>query len=136
MTHKHIDFDLDQDWTGLTRPVHPRLLTKQEREWINAILQTNREWADVDLGEIFVDAECSCGCHTVHLQRPEHPQNGKTAHVPHETVGMMWIFTEQGKTIGITLHAKYGSLGELEVVYQEGTEPWPPTWREVSRNFL
>ncbi len=49
---------------------------------------------------------------------------------------MMWIITELGKTVGTTLHAKYGSLGELEVVYQENTELWPPTWREMYRKFL
>jgi hypothetical protein len=136
MMTKHIDFDLDYDSTGLTRPVPRRPLTEQEKGWINAILQTNKAWADVTLGEIYVDAECTCGCHTVHLERPTQPQNASTAHLPHETVGMMWIITELGKTIGITLHAKYGSLGELEVVYQENTEPWPSTWHEVSRKFL
>jgi hypothetical protein len=49
---------------------------------------------------------------------------------------MMWIFTDVGKVIGITLHAKKGSLGELEVVYQENTEPWPSTWRETSRKIV
>lgn len=136
MMTKHIDFDLDHDSTGLTRPVLRRPLTEQEKEWVNAILQTNKTWADVNLAEIYVDAECTCGCHTVHLERPAQPQNAKTAHLAHETVGMMWIITERGKTVGITLHAKYGSLGELEVVYQENAERWPPTWHEVSRKFL
>ena len=133
---KHIDFDLDHDSTGLTRPVARRALTEQEKEWVNAILQTNKAWADVIPGEIYVDAECTCGCHTAHLERPAQPQNAKIAHLSHETVGMMWIITELGKTVGITLHAKYGYLGELEVVYQENTEPWPPSWREASRKFL
>lgn len=135
-TETHPSFDLDHDSTGLTRPVPRRPLTEQGKEWVNAILQTNKAWADVTLGEIYVDAECACGCHTVHLERPAQPQNAKTAHLPHETVGMMWIITELGKTVGLTLHAKYGSLGELEVAYQENTEPWPSTWREVSRKFL
>jgi len=136
MPTKHLNFDLDYDSMGLTRPVPRRPLTEQEKEWINAILQTNKLWADVSLLEIYVDAECTCGCHTVHLDRPPQPQNASTAHLLHETVGMMWIVTELGKTIGITLHAKYGSLGELEVVYQENTEPWPTAWREVSRKFV
>lgn|SRR5690348_13731009 len=130
------DFDIDYDSQGLTRSVPRRLLTEQEKEWINAILQTNKRWADVALGEIYVDAECTCGCHTVHLERPPQPQNGKTAHLSHETVGMLWIVTELGKLIGITLHAKRGSLGELEVVYQENSEPWPACWHEVSRKFF
>jgi len=136
MPTKHLNFDLDYDSMGLTRPVPRRPLTEQEKEWINAIFQTNKPWADVTLGEIYVDAECTCGCHTVHLERPPQPQNARTAHLLHETVGMMWIVTELGKTIGITLHAKYGSLGELEVVYQENSEPWPSAWREVSRKFV
>jgi len=134
MTTKHIAFDLDRDSEGLTRHVR-RPLAEQEKEWINAILQANNSWADVSVGDIYVDGQCTCGCQTVHLERPPHPQNARSAHLHHETVGMMWIFTEITKTIGITLHAKYGSLGELEVVYQENTEPWPSTWREVSRKF-
>jgi hypothetical protein len=133
---KHVDFNLDHDSTGLTRPVLRRPLTEQEREWASVILQTNKAWADVTLGDIYVDAECTCGCHTIHLERPAEPQNPRTADQLIENVGMMWIITELGKTIGVTLHAKYGSLGELEVVYQENTEPWPSTWREVSRKFL
>ena len=82
-----------------------------------------------------VDGECTCGCRTVHLERPTEPQNPRTAGLLIENVGMMWIFTEMDKAIGITLHAKYGSLGELEVVYQENSEPWPSTWREVSRKI-
>jgi hypothetical protein len=132
MTEKHLSFDLDYDSEGLTRPVR-RALTGQEKEWINAILQSNEMWADVTIGDVHVDGECTCGCRTVHLERPPHPQNARTADLFIENVGMMWIITELGKTIGITLHAKNGSLGELEVVYQENTEPWPSTWREVSR---
>lgn len=136
MTAQHMDFDLNRDSTGLTRPVPRRALTEQETEWINALLQTNKSWADVALEEIHVDAECTCGCHTAHLEGRPHPQNSRTAHPPHETVGMMRIMTELGKAIGITLHAKYGSLGELEIVYQENGEPWPSAWREASRKFL
>jgi hypothetical protein len=135
MTGKHLDFDLDYDSEGLTRPAR-RPLTEQEKEWINAILQANKMWVDVTIGDIYVDGECTCGCHTVHLERPSQPQNARTADVFHETVGMMWVFTDAGKVIGITLHAKRGSLGELEVVYQENTEPWPSTWRETSRKLV
>jgi len=131
-----MDFDLDHDSEGLTRSISRRPLTDQEKEWVNAILQTNQSWADVSLGEIFADGECTCGCRTVHLSRPLQPQNARTAHLLHETVGVMWIFTELGKTIGVILHAKYGSLGELEVLYQESAEPWPSNWREVRRKFL
>ena len=42
-------------------------LTEQEKEWINAILQTNKAWADVTLGEIYMDVGCTCGCL---LERP------------------------------------------------------------------
>src|ERR1700758_4977874 len=100
MTTKHTDFDLDCDSTGFSRPVSRRPLTEQEKGWINAILHTNKAWADVSLEEIYVDAECTCGCHTGHLERPAQPQNARTAHLPHETVGMMWIITELGKTFG------------------------------------
>ena len=83
-----------------------------------------------------MDGECGCGCHTVHLERPLQPQNARTADLFIENVGMMWIITDLRKTIAIGLHAKKGSLSELEVVYQENAEPWPSTWREVSRKFL
>ncbi len=135
MTGKHLDFDLDYDSEGLTRPAR-RQLTEQEKEWINAILQANKMWADVTIGDIYVDGECTCGCRTVHLERPAQPQNARTAHLFLENVGMIWIFTDAAKVIGITLHAKKGSLGELEVVYQENTEPWPSTWRETSRKIV
>jgi hypothetical protein len=135
MNEKHLSFDLDYDSEGLTRPVR-RELTAQEKEWINAILQTNKVWADVTIGDIYVDGECTCGCRTVHLERPSQPQNARTANLFIENVGMMWIVTELGKTIEIILHAKNGSLGELEVIYQANTEPWPSTWREMSRKFL
>jgi len=54
-TEKHPSFDLDHDSTGLTQPVPRRPLTVQEREWANAILQTNKAWADVTLGDIVSD---------------------------------------------------------------------------------
>jgi hypothetical protein len=135
MTQKHVSFDLDYDSEGLTRPVS-REPTEQEKEWINAIVHRNKKWADVTVGDIYVDGECACGCHTIHLERPTQPQNPRTADLFIENVGMMWVFTDLGTVIGITLHAKQGSLGELEVVYQENTEPWPSSWREVSRKFL
>jgi hypothetical protein len=135
MTAEHQNFDLDYDSQGLTRPVR-RELTAQEMEWINTLLQSNKMWADVTIGNIQVDGECTCGCRTVHLERPVQPQNARNAHLFIENVGMMWIITDLGKTIGIGLNAKNGSLGELEVVYQENSEPWPSKWREVSRKFL
>ena len=52
------DFDIDYDSQGLTRSVPRRLLTEQEKEWINAILQTNKRWADVALGNL-----CRRGMH-------------------------------------------------------------------------
>jgi len=135
MAPEHMNFDLDYDSEGLTRPV-VRELTTQEREWINSILQLNKVWADVTIADVRVDGECTCGCRTIHLGRPLSPQNARTAALPLENVGMMWVITETGKTIGIGLNAKHGSLGELEVVYQENTEPWPSTWKEVSRKVL
>jgi hypothetical protein len=134
VAQEHRSFDLDYDSIGLTRPAR-RNLTSQEKEWINSILRANAMWADVTIRNIYVDGECTCGCRTVHLERPTEPQNPRTAGLLIENVGMMWIFTEMDKAIGITLHAKYGSLGELEVVYQENSEPWPSTWREVSRRI-
>jgi hypothetical protein len=135
MAAKHMNFNLDCDSEGLTRPV-TRGLTAQEEEWINSILQSNTMWSDVTIGDIRVDGVCTCGCHTVHFERPLRPQNPRTANLSIENVGMMWLITDLGKTIGIGLNAKDGSLAELEVVYEENAEPWPSTWHEVSRKFL
>jgi hypothetical protein len=135
MAAMHMNFDLDYDSQGLSRP-ETRELTGQEKEWINSILQSNKGWADVTIGDIRVDGACTCGCRTVHLERPLQPQNARAADLRVENVGMMWLITDLGKSIGIGLHAKYGSLGELGVVYQENAEPWPAAWKEVSRRIL
>ena len=135
MTGKHLNFDLDYDSEGLTAPVR-RQLTEQEKEWINAILEANPMWADVTIGDIRVDGECTCGCRTAHLERPSQAQNARTANLFIENVGEIWIVTELGKLVEIILHAKNGSLGELEVIYQSNTEPWPSAWRETSRKVV
>lgn len=129
------EFDLDHDSVGLTRPAS-RDLTELEIGWINAILEKHPVWSDVSISNVRVDGECTCGCRTVHFTRPDRPQNPRTAHLFHETIGFMWISTEEGGLIGITLHAKLGSIGELEVVYNENADPWPAAWREVSRKLI
>lgn len=120
---------------GLTRPTR-RPISEQEKEWIHTILQSNPEWADVTVGDLWVDSECTCGCRTVHLEHPPQPQNPKKQDQHDEHVGEIWIYTEQGKRISVGLFARYGPLCELEVVYEEGSEPVPSAWREVSRRVL
>jgi hypothetical protein len=123
----------DYDSQGLTRPVD-RPVTGQEKQWIASILQTHPAWADVMADDLSVDGECTCGCRTVHFRHPAQPQNPKRVSVDGENIGEIWIDTDQGQTISISLHARHGTLCELEVVNESGG-PVPQTWREVSRKM-
>ena len=124
----------DYDHAGLTKPVR-RPITAQEKEWINTLVLANKDWADATIGNLFVDGECACGCRTIHLEHSAEPQNPKTKHLDWDHVGEIWIYTDEGKRISIGLFSKNGTLCELEVVCEEGTEPMPSTWREVSRKI-
>jgi len=101
----HADYDSE----GLTRPAH-RPLTEQEREWVSTLLQSNPEWSDVTGGDLWVDGECICGCHTVHLEHSPEPQNPKTQNRDIEHVGEMLLYTEEGKRITVALFARRGTL--------------------------
>jgi hypothetical protein len=127
-------FHEDYDYSGLMKPIS-RPISGQEGEWISTILQSNKDWADVAIGDLSVDGECACGCRTVHLRHTSEPQNPKHKDQAREHVGEIWIDTDSGKTIAVGLYARSGTLCELEVVYEQGTEPMPSSWREVSRKI-
>lgn len=59
--------------------VPKRSLTPQEEEWVSEIVISNSAWADVDLGELFVIAECTCGCRSIILEEPAFVQNPKVS---------------------------------------------------------
>lgn len=120
------------DHTQLTKPTN-RPLTPRETEWINSILLANTNWADATVGELLANGECTCGCQTIHIGHSPEPQNPKVRHLDWEHVGEIWIYTEEGKCINVGLFAKNGTLCELEVVCEQGTEPVPTSWRERSR---
>jgi len=129
-----LHFHEDYDYSGLMKATR-RPVTEQEKEWIGSILQSNTEWADVAVGDLVVDGECTCGCRTVHLHHSTEPQNPKHKDRPKEHVGEIWISTDIGKTIAVGLFARSGTLCELEVVCEQGTEPMPSLWHEVSRKI-
>jgi hypothetical protein len=115
--------------------VTPRPLTSQEAEWVREIVMSNPQWADADLTNLQVVAECTCGCRSVVLDEPPQPQNAKL--IGHQSlVGEIEIaikLDEREDVITVLLHYAEGSLSLLEVVWYNFPEPVPRTWIEISR---
>lgn len=111
---------------------HPTL---QEGAWINEIVLANSAWSDVDLGELFIVAECRCGCRSVVLEAPSQPQNLRF--VGHQgLVGEIELginFNGKIDVISVLLYFAEGSLSLLEVIWYNFPEPVPSIWTEVSR---
>jgi hypothetical protein len=109
--------------------------TSQEGAWINEIVLANPAWSDVDLGELFIVAECRCGCRSVVLEAPSQPQNPRF--VGHQgLVGEIELgISLDGKNdvISVLLHFAEGSLSLLEVIWYNFPEPVPSTWKEINR---
>jgi hypothetical protein len=109
--------------------------TPQEEEWIQEIVLANPQWTDVTLGQLYVVAECTCGCRSVVLEQPLQPQNPRF--VGHQgLVGEIDLgirIDGRDDVISVLLHFAEGSLSLLEVVWYNFPEPVPPTWKEITR---
>ena len=115
------------------RIVTPRPLTAREELWIREILEHNPRWADVDLMDTRVVAECDCGnCGSVYLESSAAQNPGLVGTKGY--VGRIEIRTIDDFGITITLDQKDGRLSELHVnpidLREPGDRALPDEWRE------
>lgn len=116
--------------TVTTRP-----LTDQELDWIRQIVLSNQQWADVELKDLRVVAECTCGCRSVVLGEPAEPQNPKVMgeQGPVGQINLTIKLNNHEDVVTVLLHFAQGSLSLLEVVWYNFPEPVPRSWIELSR---
>jgi hypothetical protein len=118
-------------------PVERRPLTVEEQAWIRDIVSANPQWDDVSTSELFVVAECACGCRSVVLEQPEHVQNPRF--IGHQgLVGEIDLdirFDGRDDVVSILLHYAEGSLSLLEVIWYNFPAPVPREWEELSRDL-
>ncbi|RZU28980.1 hypothetical protein BDD14_6566 [Edaphobacter modestus] len=117
------------------KEIEPRPLSEREAGWISDILQVNDEWRNADISRTQVVAEGPCDegvC--IRLQAPES-ENPK-AKSRRESVGELWIQTDDGCSINVQLSQFEGRLQELYLLFVDPklrTRKLPETWNEVSR---
>ena len=111
------------------------MLSSEEQRWIREIVSVNPAWADVHIGELFVVAECTCGCRSVVIEDIPYVQNPKLA--DHQgLVGEIDInirATGKVDVVSVLLHYAKGNLSLLEVVWYNFPKPVPKSWEEISR---
>jgi hypothetical protein len=115
-----------------------RPLTSQEAAWVRELILANLQWADVDITDLHIVAECTCGCRSVALEKPPKPQNPKL--VGHQgLVGeielTVKIQEQDDDVISVLLQFAEGSLSLLEVVWYNFPDPIPAVWTEISRRI-
>jgi hypothetical protein len=116
------------------KEIEPRPLTEREADWIRDILRVNDQWRGADISQTQVVAEgpCSEGI-SITLRAPE-PENRNATR--RESVGELWIQTDEGNTINVQLSQFEGRLKELYVLFIDPKHPkrrLPESWNEVSR---
>lgn len=115
--------------------VDRRQVTAEERGWIHDIVSASPAWAGVQLGDLFVVAECMCGCRSVVLEEPDHVQNPRM--VGHQgLVGEIDLnirIESRGDVASVLLHYAEGNLSLLEVIWYNFPEPVPRKWIEFGR---
>ena len=113
-----------------------RSLTSQQATWIRDIVLANPDWADVNLENLHIVAECGCGCRSVVLEEPPQLQNpkflGHQGLVGEISLGIKVDGRED--VISVLLHFAEGSLSLLEVIWYN-EDPIPATWTEISRDI-
>jgi hypothetical protein len=122
---------------GSYEKVPRRPLTSQEATWLRELVLASPQWADAEILGPHVAAECTCGCRSVILEEPSHPQNPKL--VGHQgLVGEISLAVKvngQDDVISVLLHFAEGSLSLLEVVWYNFPDPVPCSWTEISRTI-
>ena len=127
------DWSLDE-----VKGIEPRPLTEREASWVRDILRANEEWRDADVSQTQVVAEGpSTEGYSLLLEAPEPESPG--AKSKQESVGNLWIQTDDGSTINVQLAQFEGRLRELYVLFVDTKHPerrLPETWTEVSREAV
>jgi hypothetical protein len=114
-----------------------RPLTSQQAEWVRELVSANPLWADVEITDLYIVAECTCGCRSVVLEKPSKSQNPQLA--GHQglvgEIELTVTITGQNDVISVLLHFAEGSLSLLEVVWYNFPDPIPSNWTEISRSI-
>ena len=110
--------------------VERRHVTTEELAWIHYIASANPAWADAHLGELFVVAQCACGCRSVVLEEPEYVQNSKM--IDHRGLVGEIDFSIR---VSVLLHCAEGNLSLLEVIWYNFPKSVPHQWIELSRDL-
>jgi hypothetical protein len=116
------------------REIEPRSLTEREAGWIHDILRVNEAWREADISKTQVVAEGPCDEGVSIRLRALEPENPKAK--PVESVGELWIQTDDGSSINVQLSQFEGRLRELYVLFfdpKQRNRKLPETWTEVSR---
>jgi hypothetical protein len=122
---------------GSYAEVPRRPLTSQEAAWVRDLVLANPQWADAEITDLYVVAECTCGCRSVVFETPSKPQNPKL--ISHQgLVGEIELgvtIKGQNDVISVLLHFAEGRLSLLEVVWYKFPDPIPSSWTEISRSI-
>jgi len=116
----------------------PRPLAEREASWIRDILQVNDEWREADISQTQVVAEESGEEGVSFVLKASEPENPR-AKSRGESVGSLWINTDDGSTINVQLSQFEGRLRELYVLFVDAKHikrGLPETWTEVSREVV
>jgi hypothetical protein len=117
------------------KEIDPRPLTNREAQWIRDILQVSDGWRKADLSKTQVVAEGPTTEGLRFVLRASEPENPR-ANSRRESVGELWINTDDNCTINVQLSQFQGQLRELYVLFVDPQNPkrkLPESWIEVSR---
>lgn len=119
-------------------PIDARPLSEREAGWIRDILQVNPEWRDADIERTTVVAEgANAEGFSIVLDAPG-PENPRSVS-QRETVGQIWIETDDGGVINVQLSQFKGQLQQIYVLYIDSkrkNRPLPARWYEASREVV
>lgn len=119
------------------KEITPRLLSEREAGWIRDILRVNNEWQDADISHTQVIAEGTLDEGVAYKLHAPQPENARKP--PRESVGNLWIETENDGTVNIQLSQHEGRLKELYVLFIDSSDrkrDLPETWFEKSRRAV
>jgi hypothetical protein len=101
-------------------------------KWVTQSLSANKELKDFLAPQLFAVSKCPCGtCRTVGLDPIALPGGQDRSGY----IGGITIETRNHGPISVLLHASYGFLVEMEVIWYNFPKPFPESWDEVSRTL-